>query len=237
VDLLQNGVAAIEDEDTEVRVAPGRTCEGNGTLSVDDASEPSEVCDCVGHPLIIQEEPWIPQSLAAELAQMAANGEADAQHVADYLSGNYARTHSTWFHFIKEPRYYSAVDEIREPHKSESGREGVGALGGQKTLRPVGPNSGSYNPLGKLPGSVWTIPTEPLRVPDELGIDQGKVLDWIRRGELAAVNIAHRANGKPRWRISATAKAAFLASRCNSPQPTTPKPTRRRRDEAITRFF
>ena len=28
-----------------------------------------------------------------------------------------------------------------------------------------------YNPLGKLPGSVWTVPTEPLRVPDHLGID------------------------------------------------------------------
>ena len=55
--------------------------------------------------------------------------------------------------------------------ESEPGREGKGALGGQKSLRPVGPNSGSYNALGALPGSVWTIPTEPLRVPESLGID------------------------------------------------------------------
>jgi DNA methylase len=27
------------------------------------------------------------------------------------------------------------------------------------------------NPLGKTPGSVWEIPTEPLKVPDHLGID------------------------------------------------------------------
>ena len=81
------------------------------------------------------------------------------------------RSHEDWVHLTKQPRYFSAVDEIRLPHKSEPGREGVGALGGQKTLRPVGPNSGSYNPLGALPGSVWTVPTEPLRVPDELGID------------------------------------------------------------------
>src|SRR5690606_2562905 len=27
-------------------------------------------------------------------------------------------------------------------------------------------NGIAYNPLGKLPGSVWTIPTEPLRVPE-----------------------------------------------------------------------
>jgi len=25
-----------------------------------------------------------------------------------------------------------------------------------------------YNPLGKLPGSVWSVPSEPLRVPDHL---------------------------------------------------------------------
>ena len=81
------------------------------------------------------------------------------------------RSHEDWVHFTKLPRYYSAVDEIREPHRSEPGREGVGALGGQKSLRPVGPNSGAYNPLGALPGSVWVIPTEPLQVPDHLGID------------------------------------------------------------------
>lgn len=86
-------------------------------------------------------------------------------------------------HLTKRPRYYSAVDEIREPHKSEPGREGVGALGGQKTLRPVGPNSGSYNALGKLPGSVWVIPTEPLQVPDHLGIDHFAAFptEWPRR--------------------------------------------------------
>ena len=81
------------------------------------------------------------------------------------------RSHEQWFHFTKQPRYFSAVDEIREPHRSEPGREGKGALGGQKTLRPVGPGSGAYNPLGALPGSVWTVATEPLRVPDHLGID------------------------------------------------------------------
>ena len=93
------------------------------------------------------------------------------------------RSHEDWVHLTKQPRYYSAVDEIREEHKSEPGREGVGALGGQKTLRPVGPNSGSYNALGKLPGSVWTIPTEPLQVPDHLGIDHFAAFptEWPRR--------------------------------------------------------
>lgn len=81
------------------------------------------------------------------------------------------RSHEQWFHFTLSPRYYSSVDAIREPHKSSPGREGVGALGGQKTIRPVGPNSGAYSITGKLPGSVRTVATEPLRVPDELGVD------------------------------------------------------------------
>ena len=93
------------------------------------------------------------------------------------------RSHEQWFHFTVQPRYFSAVDEIREPHKSEPGREGKGALGGQKTLRPVGPNSGNYNTLGALPGSVWTIPTEPLRVPESLGVDHFAAFptEWPRR--------------------------------------------------------
>ena len=93
------------------------------------------------------------------------------------------RSHEQWFHFTKEPRYFSAVDEIREPHKSEPGREGKCALGGQKTLRPVGPNSGNYNTLGALPGSVWTIPTEPLRVPESLNVDHFTAFptEWPRR--------------------------------------------------------
>ena len=39
------------------------------------------------------------------------------------------------------------------------------------------------NPLGKLPGSVWEIPTEPLRVPDHLGVDHFAAFpsEWPRR--------------------------------------------------------
>jgi hypothetical protein len=42
---------------------------------------------------------------------------------------------------------------------------------------------GRVNPLGKLPGSVWTIPTEPLTVPDHLGVDHFAAfpLEWPRR--------------------------------------------------------
>lgn len=93
------------------------------------------------------------------------------------------RSHSCWFHLVKQPRYYSAIDEIRESYgdntharrkdgngtgwshgltEQGSRRDGVYGLGGK-------PNVG--HPLGKLPGSVWTVSSEPLQVPPELGVD------------------------------------------------------------------
>lgn len=86
------------------------------------------------------------------------------------------RSHEQWFHFVKEePRYFSAVDEVREVYAAPTAT---------RTFGNVDPSRGDHgkpaarmdaadvmNPLGKLPGSVWTVPTEPLRVPDHLGVD------------------------------------------------------------------
>ena len=46
-----------------------------------------------------------------------------------------------------------------------------------------GHTSDVSNPLGKLPGSVWTIPTQPLHVPAELGVDHFAAFptEWPRR--------------------------------------------------------
>jgi len=97
------------------------------------------------------------------------------------------RSHEDWFHFTLNPRYYSAVDEIREAHlapnrsgtnpKHESAPFAVG-IPAHTSLSTTQPN-----PLGKLPGSVWTIATEPLHVPDHLGIDHFAAFptEWPRR--------------------------------------------------------
>ena len=95
------------------------------------------------------------------------------------------RSHEQWFHFTKEPRYFSAVDEVREPHTTPplaSVAEGhdinTNRNDGGRAL-----NDRPRSPLGKLPGSVWTIPTEPLRVPDHLGVDHFAAFpsEWPRR--------------------------------------------------------
>lgn len=51
------------------------------------------------------------------------------------------RTHETWFHFVKKPKYYYNVEHRILPHQTH---------------------------LSRVPGSVWTVGFEPLRVPEEL---------------------------------------------------------------------
>jgi site-specific DNA-methyltransferase (cytosine-N4-specific) len=87
------------------------------------------------------------------------------------------RSHEQWFHLVKEPRYFSAIDEVREPHlRPPNGATFGGSVKGPVAadlgVRRVGSNTyDALNPLGKLPGSVWTVPTQPLQVPAHIGVD------------------------------------------------------------------
>lgn len=91
------------------------------------------------------------------------------------------RSHEQWFHFVQQPRYFSAVDEIRDPASGYSRPNGNGrqARGGQKPRLMAD----TCNPLGRLPGSVWEIATQPLTVPPHLGVDHFAAfpLEWPRR--------------------------------------------------------
>jgi DNA modification methylase len=101
------------------------------------------------------------------------------------------RSHEQWFHMVKQPRYYAAVDRIRQPHAGSTitraqphrapvtgTRAAYQDMPAQTILRDQ-----SMNSLGALPGSVWTIPTQPLTVPPHLGVDHFAAfpLEWPRR--------------------------------------------------------
>jgi DNA modification methylase len=113
--------------------------------------------------------------LRAEVVWSKPNG------LPESVTDRVRRSHEQWFHFTLNPRYFSAVDEIREPHVTHD------ALTRIRTSDYDGPMSGAMNgagnPLGKLPGSVWTVPTESLRVPDHLGIDHFAAFptEWPKR--------------------------------------------------------
>jgi DNA modification methylase len=114
--------------------------------------------------------------LRAEIVWAKPNG------LPESVTDRVRRSHEQVFHFVKQPRYYSAVDEVREAHSEfrpggvGNGGKTAGATESHRTRSDV-KNAGivglrpPQNPLGKLPGSVWTIPTAPLKVPASLGID------------------------------------------------------------------
>lgn len=88
------------------------------------------------------------------------------------------RSHEYLFHMVKQPRYYSAVNDIREryeakpqrrfsPQLRDRGEQPSGSVARTASTLTDVPRSG-INPLGKLPGSVWEIPSQPMNVPDRV---------------------------------------------------------------------
>ena len=120
-------------------------------------------------------------------------------------------SHEYLFHFTKEGRYFAAVDEVREAYDAKPQRRltpqpQVGAYrngqaNGSQTMhgREWDEPMAGTNPLGKLPGSVWPLASEPLIISDEVKAhydlpdhfacldDQTEVLTprgWLRHDEL-----------------------------------------------------
>jgi DNA modification methylase len=102
------------------------------------------------------------------------------------------RSHEDWVHLTKLPRYFAAVDEIREEFADARPRAGMtwekrkqrgDAMRQGEQAGTFGGNGLAGNPLGKLPGSVWEIASEPLKVPAELGVDHFAAfpMEWPRR--------------------------------------------------------
>lgn len=123
--------------------------------------------------------------LRAEVIWQKPNG------LPESVTDRVRRSHESWFHLVKQPRYYSAVDEIREPQRLSPGVNPPGrrdyttsrSSNGGTSHRNLAHPAREYNPLGKLPGSVWSIPSEPLTVPEHLGVDHFAAFptEWPRR--------------------------------------------------------
>lgn len=75
--------------------------------------------------------------------------------------------YETIVHLVKSERYYSAVDELREPFIEGWGDPN--RIRGRRNVKPDGTSDGGMverpNFLGRLPGSVWRIASDPLRIP------------------------------------------------------------------------
>ena len=69
------------------------------------------------------------------------------------------------------------------------------------------------------------------------GIGVDKVLGWIHRGELRAINVSSKQGLRPRFLIDLADVAAFEAARSVQPPMPPARRSRRRRDEKVTEFF
>jgi DNA modification methylase len=130
----------------------------------------------VGDPLILR----------AEIIWHKLNG------LPESVTDRVRRNHEQWFHFTREGSYFSGVDEIRESTTSAEGlsweqRKALGFKGATRGIniqkQPATDGNFAPNPLGKLPGSVWSMALEPLRVPDWLGVDHFAAFptEWPRK--------------------------------------------------------
>jgi DNA modification methylase len=130
-------------------------------------------------------------------------------------------SHEYLFHLVKQPRYYAAVDEIRVPHYAPSRKDGGlqnrsygEAVQFAEGARRWHPKDIAYNALGKLPGSVWEIPSAPLTVPPHLGVDhfaafppglvRPVVLGWSPPGICVACGEGRRPVATPTGRVVAS---------------------------------
>ena len=107
--------------------------------------------------------------LRAEVIWSKPNG------LPESVTDRVRRSHEQVFHLTREPRYFAGVDEVREPHETVAGGPrrlvGTAFAATGRTGTADGSRHTDGHPLGKLPGSVWTIPTAPLKVPAHLGVD------------------------------------------------------------------
>ena len=93
--------------------------------------------------------------------------------------------HEYWFHLTKAGDYFAQQDAIREPYSdgTNPGRADGDASPYQHRLTALGRQRHDAHPLGRMPGSVWRIPSEPLKVPPELEVEHFAAFpsEWPRR--------------------------------------------------------
>ena len=71
----------------------------------------------------------------------------------------------------------------------------------------------------------------PQQVARMWGISHGKVLAWIHSGQLKAVNVAAKMDGRPQFLVDVSELAEFEARRTTQPAPKIPSRRRKRFDE------
>lgn len=151
---------------TAARVNPGTVKDGQGQGWHQETPRVS-----LGRPKSLLGMPWryalgcidnLGLILRAEIIWDKPNG------LPESVTDRVRRCHEQVFHFTRSPRYFSAVDEVREEASGYFRQNAARATPPGVKPRTL---ADACNPLGKLPGSVREIPSAPLTAPAHLGVD------------------------------------------------------------------
>lgn len=82
-----------------------------------------------------------------------------------------------------------------------------------------------------MPDSTFNV----RELTERYGVGEHTVLGWIRRGELRAIDVSRCRGGRPRWRISAEALAAFEIARTQAPP--APRARRKKQPPEVIQFY
>lgn len=100
------------------------------------------------------------------------------------------RSHEHWFHLVTSRRYYADQTDLKEPYTSLDDvrrRTDLHNKGGRSDVYDRASSSARSRLAmyadGRIPGSVWRIPAEPLNLPDHLGVKHYASFptEWPRR--------------------------------------------------------
>jgi DNA modification methylase len=92
--------------------------------------------------------------------------------------------YEVFYHFVRQPDYFHGTDLIREPigHPGKSRTSGKARQAWRHDPGKQAQNGldeGDENPLGRIPGSVWRLPSYPLRPPGYFWRHAAGV-EWVR---------------------------------------------------------
>lgn len=76
----------------------------------------------------------------------------------------------------------------------------------------------------------------PPQVAKRLGVTHDKILVWIHRGEMRAVDVSTTRGGRPRYRVSEEDLEDFLDRRAVTPPPSKQRRSRRSQGDVIEFF-
>ena len=130
-------------------------------------------------------------------------------------------------------------DDIVKSRRSDDRPAEIAMASNEAIAEPEVPDKGrtvAASPVPRAPGAEVNRLLTPPEVARRWRIRHDKVLTWIRSGELRAINVATKPDGRPSYRIDPDDLRAFANRRAVATSPRQPKRKRRQKQPSKEYF-